>query len=389
MNNWRKLTLDYRTDKGKNAPNVYEDLRENNEKYSCYLNRAKLATVIHREAEKNQLQLYSKENGEPTIIDFLSLIGGIRYQKQGQDPIAWTDQLNRQIVIDVTRNLRNRINAHINRANYVYKPLERDNFIYEYTVTKEFPTQDELDTFLQQVKNAESDALQENPHSQIKNKLQLPLSRGHRHIYLPLMRPQEEVENEHRDVKVSPDRLNAGEKKFVENLTEYIKLNYQRNERYEFYLMRNEQKIGIYLESDAGVYYPDFVLWVLDTQQDITHILFIDPKGQRGIIDDRTLGYQNHPKVKLARKSEDETLVTLEKCLEAEQARTFRLHSFLLLRDSSKLGEDQTPEWIEENMLAYNIFRLNWHEKTEDGSTSPFRDRKSYLDLMFEKTGIR
>ena len=388
INNWRLLTLDYRTDKGKNAPNVYEDLRQNNEKYSCYLNRAKLATVIHREAEKNQLQLYRKENYAPTISDFLSLIREIRYREQGEDPIAWTDRLNRQIVIDVARNLRNRINAHINRANYVYEPLERGDFIYEYTVTKEFPTQDELDTFLEQVENAESDALQENPHSQLKNKLQLPLSRGHRHIYLPLMRPQEEVENEHRHVKVSPDRLNAGEKKFVENLTEYIKLNYQQNERYEFYLMRNAQKIGIYLESDAGSYYPDFVLWVLDTQQDITHILFIDPKGEREIIGGKKGNYKSHPKVKLARKSEDETLVTLEKQLEAEQGRKFCLNSFLLLRDSSELGRGETVEFIEDNMLPYNILRLDWHEKTEDGSTSQFRDRKPYLDLMFEKAGI-
>ena len=389
MNNWRKLTLDYRTDKGKNAPNVYEDLRENNEKYSCYLNRAKLATVIHREVEKNQLQLYSKENCEPTISDFLSLIRDIRYQEQGQDPIAWTDRLNRQIVIDVARNLRNRINAHINRANYVYEPLERDDFIYEYTVTKEFPTQDELEIFSEQVKNAESDAFQGNPHAQIKNKLQLSLPRGHRHIYRPLMLPQEEVENEHRDVKVSPDRLNAGEKKFVENLTEYIKLNYQRNERYEFYLMRNAQKIGIYLESDAGSYYPDFVLWVLDTEQEITHILFIDPKGEREIIGGTKGNYKSHPKVKLAQKSEDETLVTLENRLAAEQSRKFCLNSFLLLRDSSELGKEQSDKWVEENMLAYNILRLDWHEKTEDGSTSPFRDRKSYLDLMFERAGIQ
>ena len=390
INNWRSLALDYRTDKRKNAPNVYEDLRQNNEKYAFYLNRAKLATVIHREAEKNQLQLYSKENYVPTIIDFLSLIKEIRYREQGQDPIAWTDRLNRQIVIDVARNLRNRINAHINRANYVYESLERGDFIYEYTVTKEFPTQDELDTFLEQVDNAESDALQENPHSQIKNKLQLPLSRGHRHIYLPLMRPPEEVENEHRDVKVSPDRLNAGEKKFVENLTEYIKLNYQRNKRYEFYLMRNAQKIGIYLESDAGSYYPDFVLWVLDIQEDITHILFIDPKGEREIIGGTKGTYKSNPKVKLARKSEDETLVTLEKRLETEQDRKFCLNSFLLLRDSSELGKNEPIEWVEENMLAYNILRLDWHEKTEDGSTSQlFRNRKSYLDLMFEKVGIR
>ena len=256
-------------------------------------------------------------------------------------------------------------------------------------MTKEFSTQDALDAFLKRVEKAEADALQKNPHSQLKNKLQLRLPRGHQHIYLPLMRPQEEVENEHRDVKVSPDRLNAGEKKFVENLTEYIKLNYQRNERYEFYLMRNAQKIGIYLESDAGSYYPDFVLWVLDTRQDTTHILFIDPKGEREIIGGTKADYKNHPKVKLARKSEDETLVTLEKRLETEQGRKFCLNSFLLLRDSSELGKNEPIKWVEENMLAYNILRLDWHEKTEDGSTSQFRDRKSYLDLMFEKTGIR
>ena len=41
-------------------------------------------------------------------------------------------------------------------------------------------------------------------------------------------------------------------------------------------------------------------------------------------------------------------------------------------------------------MLAYHILRLDWHEKTEDGPTSRlFNDEKSYLDLMFEKAGIR
>ena len=390
INNWRLLALDYRTDKGKNAPNVHEDLRQNNEKYFCYLNRAKLATVIQREAEKNQLQLYSKANYEPTIIDFLSLIADIRYREKGCDPIAWTDRLNRQIVIDVTRHLRNRINAHINRSNYVYESLKREDFIYEYTVTKEFPTQDELDAFVEQVESAASDAFQENPHAQIKNKLQLHLPRRHQHIYEPLMLPPEDVEDEHRDVKVSPDRLNAGEKKFVENLTEYIKLNYQRNERYEFYLMRNAQKIGIYLESDAGSYYPDFVLWALDIQENITHILFIDPKGEREIIGGTKGNYKSHPKVKLAQKPEDETLVTLENRLEAKEGRKFCLNSFLLLRDSSELGKNEPIAWAEENMLVYNILRLDWHEKTEDGSTSQlFNNEKSYLDLMFEKVGIR
>ena len=395
IHNWQELMLDYRTDKAKELPDVYKKLQKYNKEYFCYLNRARFSTVIRREAEKNNLQLYHADNMEPTISDFLAFIGGIRYRKAGKDKIAWTDRLNRQVVIDVIRKLRNRINAHINRTNYVYEPLNQDDFIYEYTVTKEFKDRDEYDEFLAKIEEAEkerdeSKRRRKNPEVQIQRELQLFLQLHHRHIYNPLLLDPKDIrQNEPNEVKVSPDRLNAGEKKFVEDLTAYIKLHYRRNERYEFYLMRNAQKIGIYLESDAGSYYPDFVLWVLDLQQKITHILFIDPKGQRGIIDDRTLEYQNHPKVKLARKSEDKTLVTLEKRLEVEQDRTFRLHSFLLLRDSSKLGEDQTPEWIEENMLAYNIFRLNWHKKTEDGSTSPFRDRKSYLDLMFEKIGIR
>ena len=391
---WRKLALDYRTDREKNALNVYENLRQNNEKYSCYLNRAKLATVIHREAEKNQLQLFSKENCKSTIIDFLSLIKEICYREQGPDPIAWTDRLNRQIVIDVTRKLQNRINAHINQVNYVYEPLDRDNFIYEYTVTKEFENRDEYDEFLEKIKEAENEnnrakAELIDPEALIRRELGRLLKPRHRHIYEPLILPQEEVENEYLNIKVSPDRLNVGEKKFVEDLTDYIKAHYRQNERYEFYLMRNVQKIGIYLESDAGCFYPDFVLWVLDTQQEITNILFIDPKGERELIGGTRGNYKNHPKVKLAQKHEDQTLVTLEKQLEIEQDQKFQLNSFLLLRDSSELGDAETVEWIQENMLSYNVLRLDWHDKKEDGSTSRlFNDEKSYLDLMFEKVGV-
>ena len=397
ISKWRPLTLDYRTDKEKNALNVYEDLRQNNQKYACYLNRAGLATFIQREAEKNQLQFYNKENCEPTILDFLSLVGEIRYWKQSTtDPITWTDRLNRQVVIDVSRKLQSRINAHINRANYIYEPLNQDDFIYEYTVTKEFKKPQEYDAFLAKIKEAEkkrdqSEARRIDPERRIQKDLCLSLEPNHRHIYEPLLLdPQGDKENESNEVKVSPDRLNSGEKKFVEDVTAYIKLHYRENARYEFYLMRNVQKIGIYLESDAGSYYPDFVLWVLDTQQEITHILFIDPKGERGIIDE-TLDYKNHPKVKLARKSEDETLAKLEKKLEkAKEGRKFRLNSFLLLRDSSGFGRGKSLDWVKKNMLPYNILRLDWHGETEGGSTSQlFNNEKSYLDLMFEKAGIR
>ena len=395
INNWRALTLDYRTDKERDVPDISEKLRQNNERYACYLNRAKLTSVIHREAEKNQLQLFSKDNGIPTIADFLSLVGEIQYRKQATDLIAWTDRLNRQIVIDVTRKLQNRINAHINRANYEYEPLNRDDLIYEYTVTKEFESQDAFNEFHEQINKADKErnrakAERINPELRIQRELSRFLEPTHRHIYTPLIPPQNNDNVESRNVNVSPDRLNVGEKKFVEDLTEYIKRNYSHNKRYEFYLMRNVQKIGIYLESDAGSYYPDFVLWVLDKEQEITHIIFIDPKGERGIIDETTLSHVNHPKVKLARKSEDETLANLEEKLADKQGGTFSLNSFLLLRDSSGLGIGKDVAWIKEKMLTYNILRLEWHDKKEDGSTSKlFNDEKSYLDLMFEKVGIQ
>ena len=185
IKNWRELILDYRTDKDKDERNVLEDLRHKNEKHASYLNRAKLASVIHREAEKNQLQLFSKDKGLPNIEDFLSLIKEIQYRKPRTDPIAWTDRLNRQIVIDVTRKLQNRINAHINRANYVYEPLNHDDFIYEYTVTKEFDNQDEYTiSFMKQIKKAEKEsnrakAERINPDiTDIKSELQLSLFRS-------------------------------------------------------------------------------------------------------------------------------------------------------------------------------------------------------------------
>ena len=137
------------------------------------------------------------------------------------------------------------------------------------------------------------------------------------------------------------------------------------------------------------VIYPDFVLWVIDKEQEKTHIIFIDPKGERDIIGGTRGDYKNHPKVKLAQKSEDKTLTILEKELETEQDQKFQLDSFLLLRDSSELGVGQDVDWINDNMLAFNILRLDWHNKKEDGSSSRlFNDEKSYLDLMFEKVGI-
>jgi hypothetical protein len=67
-----------------------------------------------------------------------------------------------------------------------------------------------------------------------------------------------------KHIGISPDKLNAGEKKFLADILQFIDVNYSRDHR-EFYLMRNVESlrsIGLYLEGETRAFYPDFVLWI-------------------------------------------------------------------------------------------------------------------------------
>lgn len=92
-----------------------------------------------------------------------------------------------------------------------------------------------------------------------------------RHLYQPLLYA------EGGDIQVKPVALNKGEKTFVEDLRDF----YQQNERFfddkYLHLLRNMSKgrgVGFF---EAGNFYPDFVLWLLD--KDKQYVSFIDPKG--------------------------------------------------------------------------------------------------------------
>ncbi len=92
-----------------------------------------------------------------------------------------------------------------------------------------------------------------------------------RHLYQPLLYA------EGGDIQIKPVALNKGEKTFVEDLREF----YQQNQSFfvskEIYLLRNMSKgrgVGFF---EAGNFYPDFVLWLLDG--DKQYVSFVDPKG--------------------------------------------------------------------------------------------------------------
>lgn len=96
-----------------------------------------------------------------------------------------------------------------------------------------------------------------------------------RHLYVPVMHLSKGVDPEL--FKVSPTHLNEGERDFVDDLRAYHRSSPSLLAGKNLYLLRNQSKgkgIGFF---EAGNFYPDFILWVLDgTTQ---HVIFVDPKG--------------------------------------------------------------------------------------------------------------
>lgn len=97
-----------------------------------------------------------------------------------------------------------------------------------------------------------------------------------RHLYKPLLF----VNSTHIEVKPVP--LNAGEKVFVEDVQAFCNKNpsFFHNGR-ELYLLRNMSRgrgIGFF---EAGNFYPDFLLWIVEGKTQ--YINFIDPKGLRNL----------------------------------------------------------------------------------------------------------
>lgn len=92
-----------------------------------------------------------------------------------------------------------------------------------------------------------------------------------RHLYQPLLHCTSDL------INVSPISLNQGEKQFVIDLKAFCDSNPAFFKERELYLLRNMSRgkgIGFF---EAGNFYPDFLLWLIDDNHQ--YINFIDPKG--------------------------------------------------------------------------------------------------------------
>jgi hypothetical protein len=138
------------------------------------------------------------------------------------------------------------------------------------------------------------------------------------HLYSPMLHLRKGVDTDL--FNMSPVPLNEGERDFVIDLRTYFQSKPALIEGKEIYLLRNQSKgrgVGFF---EAGNFYPDFMLWILDA--DRQHVVFVDPKG---IL--RCEGI-NDPKLKFF-----ETIKTIEQSLalkDPARAGKIFLHSFVV-----------------------------------------------------------
>jgi hypothetical protein len=96
-----------------------------------------------------------------------------------------------------------------------------------------------------------------------------------RHLYQPLVYVNSDL------IEVKPVSLNEGERDFVLDLQRFCNENKDYFKKKELYLLRNMSRgrgIGFF---EAGNFYPDFILWLLEDGNQ--YINFIDPKGLRNL----------------------------------------------------------------------------------------------------------
>jgi len=154
-------------------------------------------------------------------------------------------------------------------SNYLeYQELTEDdpNFFNEYRILVE-KSREDIISKLEDIKQAvESGDFRPIEYQRLKAIM------FEQHLYQPLL-----YFGRGREIEIKPVALNEGERDFVDDLKSYYENHQAFFESKELYLLRNRSRghgIGFF---EAGNFYPDFIMWLVDG--DTQRVTFIDPKG--------------------------------------------------------------------------------------------------------------
>ncbi len=169
------------------------------------------------------------------------------------------------------------------------------------------------------------------------------------HLYQPLL-----YVGKNAQIKISPVALDKHEALFVEDLAIWC----SKNKGKEIYLLRNQAVTGLGFFQAAN-FFPDFLLWVQDNEQQ--HLVFVDPKGLHHFD-------PSDPKIQFATRDIPRLQQTVD-----QQSQDLKLHSFILSNTPfASLGwsKDDGDKMSRDEIKALGVlFQVD--------------DATSYVDEMF------
>lgn len=149
----------------------------------------------------------------------------------------------------------------------------------------------------------------------------IPTIHFDKHLYSPIATFKKGTDYE--EIKTIPVKLNKGETDFVSHLRTWLITHAKKLEGKEVFILRNISKKGLGFFIETASFYPDFILWIKQgNQQDI---IFIDPKG---IL---MLGNANDEKVRFCTNTINEIQEALRLKLQEEgNTTTLNLYAYIL-----------------------------------------------------------
>ncbi len=396
------IDIDYRPSPEQTPVNLAQDLRNAVEDTprAAFSAECDYSYRLSSLLDRRKLQLLKNKGQLRRTVapkDILKLVSSVLYHRNwdtldfgAQESLIW------QVLSEAVGKLHHRLVYDINKRKYrIAEPIvqsqpgEAGDFIGHYDIRVGFKTEVEKKNFEQTY-----------PSPILPAQFELTFN-GSRHIYKPLLRNAKDkgvAGLNLQTISISPDSLNPGERKFVEDLQGFLSNPARQGsvKNYSFYLMRNVESlrsVGVYLDTESRAYFPDFVLWAVSSKE--THILLVDPKGQSGIMDWASLTGGVNAKVSLAKSSD---LVELGRSLSSATGKSCKVSSFILLRKSSPLGKangaSYNPKDVAE-LERHHVLHLDWAPAVggkhidEDGNLLPKPpDGRCYVERMFSLAGV-
>ncbi len=211
--------------------------------------------------------------------------GAMQHPKQFQKIIV-------KVVNTFISKVKNKILFSLTKQNYILdKTVSNEDYMSQYEVkfivdksadirkvTQRLSKDDTYKIFINNIVSHYYKPLAIDPHTNsqpVYETYQQCLNKKYTQNYKNIIDSDDTYFENIQEIKVTPDKLNTYEFKFICDLQEYIRKN-----KINAVVLRNKSKGNIGIIADDGMFYPDFIIWYEDINQQ-KHIIFCDPKGIR------------------------------------------------------------------------------------------------------------